>query len=176
MPERGQTGWVQIEGTRTSRASLVPVLSRPLGYDTAAANVLMAYHAPVGHEIMMAEDIIRLDFLFVVEMRFLAFGTFPPHVDERERPYFALSVTDESDLKTEFLEAFPDHEDMFARTDPADAIRHFEIVFDNFGSYDILAKDCAVRTVHEPTARTSLAVLEAALSLGEPQWGAADRT
>lgn len=149
IPPRRLTQWTTIPGTETTYAGVVPLVVNRGLFEAGTASVVVAY--PMSERSDPRQQGVRLDFSWVVQIRFTSFwGTDPAEaadIGAADR-IFALNVLDESALASEFLAGYSDPESwepVFGDHRPEQVIRHFHVAFDDFGSYDVLAADCAAR-------------------------------
>jgi hypothetical protein len=145
IPARRLSHWAAIPGTETNYAGVVPVVANRHILETAAATVVMAY--PTSPRTDPQPRGIRLDFGWVVQLAFTSFWRSDPAevagIDTADR-IFALNVLDNSPLVDQFLSGYSATEWPFDHP-PKEVIRHFHVSFDDFGSYNVLAVDCAAR-------------------------------
>jgi hypothetical protein len=82
-----------------------------------------------------------------VQLAFTSFWRSDPAevagIDTPDR-IFALNVLDNSPLVDQFLSGYSATEWPFDHP-PKEVIRHYHVSFDDFGSYNVLAVDCAAR-------------------------------
>lgn len=148
IPPRRLSQWVTVPGTRTTYASVVPLVANRGVLESGLAEVVMAY--PTSE--LSERKAVRLDFRWVVQLLYTSFWSTDPAeaagIATADR-IFALNVLDESPLVREFAAGYSDPESwgpVFGDRSPEEILRHFHISFDDFGSYDVLAVDCVARS------------------------------
>lgn len=148
IPPRRLSQWATIPGTRTTYASVVPLVVNRGVSESGLAEVVMAYPTSERSE----RKAVRLDFRWVVQLLYTSFWAADPAEDAgigAADTTFALNVLDDSPLVREFAAGYSDPESWtpaFGARRPEDVIRHFYIAFDDFGVYNVLAVDCVARS------------------------------
>jgi hypothetical protein len=146
IPPRRLAEWTTVPGSETRYAGVVPLLADRGLFETPAATVVMAY--PTSERSDPFQEGVRFDFRWVVQLQFTSFrGANLAEVNGSRTP-FAMNVSDDSPLISQFVAGFsdPDWERIFGEQQPQDVIRHFHVSFDDFGRYDVLAADCVARS------------------------------
>lgn len=148
IPPRPLSQWAAIPGTRTTWAGVVPLVINRGPFESGLAEVVMAYQTSERSE----RQAVRLDFRWVVQLLYSSFWAADPAESSgvgAAATTFALNVLDDSPMVREFTAGYSDPESwvpVFGDRRPEEVIRHFHIAFDDFGSYNLLAVDCVVRS------------------------------
>jgi hypothetical protein len=148
IPPRRLNQWTMVPGTRTTYAGVVPLVINRGVFEAGMASVVIAY--PTTERSDPLQQGVRLEFRWVLQLVYTSFWAADPTEPGigAAGTTFALNVLDDSPLVGEFTAAYSDPEGwewVFGDHRPEDLIRHFHIVFDDFGTYDVLAVDCVAR-------------------------------
>lgn len=149
VPQRRVREWTTVPGTRTTYGAPAPVLVHRGWRDAGNASVWMSY--PTADITSADARAVRLDFRWVVQLTFTSFWADdegPTDEPDLSDNLFALNVRDGSQTVETFAKGYHDNEGwrpVFGDRRPEDILRHFQIAFDDFGFYDVLAADCVVR-------------------------------
>lgn len=144
IPPRSTSSWETIEGTGTSYAEPFVVNTIALPHDSSMIDVTICYPVSPINEHQRVGRAVRID------LRHTYFQSFSSDVSRymtfvEESEIWSLCVTDQSNLKSDFIAGLQEWAPAAWLPAPDTHLRHFALGRDHHGYLHFLAVDGAVR-------------------------------